>query len=158
MAAQIASRLTSAPSLDCGIPLDCQYFDQSSFAPPPAVGGAVVLARVELPAQYCGVLEYFSQYSDLFSRDPIEVATPGLLWQIRANGQPLSPYNQLNAILNPWGLCNFQLALRLQEGATLELIARRVADAIASPGKQLNLIGGRLAGRYWYNAAYGAKQ
>jgi hypothetical protein len=58
--------------------------------------------------------------------------------------------------LNPWGFGSFQLAIRLQEGAVLELIARRVGEIVASPGKQLNSIGGRLVGRYWYNATYGS--
>jgi hypothetical protein len=156
MPAQIIHRSKSPPTPDCGVPIDCQYFDTSNIVPLPTVGGTVVLARVELPAQYCGMLEYFSQFSDLFSRDPSEVLTAGLLWQIRSNGQPLSPYNQLNAILNPWGFGSFQLAIRLQEGAVLELIARRVGEIVASPGKQLNLIGGRLVGRYWYNATYGS--
>jgi hypothetical protein len=146
------------PSLDCGRPIDCQYFDRSNIVALPAVGATVVLARIELPQQYCGTLEYFSQYSDLFSRDPSEVLTHSLLWQIRANGQPLSPYHQLNVILNPWGFGSFQVALRLPEGAVLELIARRTGEAVASPGKQLNAIGGRLVGRYWYNSAYGAQQ
>jgi len=158
MSAHIIHRSKSPPTPDCGVPIDCQYFDTSNIVPLPAVGGTVVLARVELPAQYCGMLEYFSQFSDLFSRDPSEVVTAGLLWQIRSNGQPLSPYHQLNAILNPWGFGSFQLAIRLQEGAVLELTARRVAEVVASPGKQLNLIGGRLVGRYWYNATYGSER
>ena len=40
----------------------------------------------------------------------------------------------------------------------VEMIARRSGDVVASQGKQLNLIGGRLVGRYWYNTAYGAQQ
>jgi hypothetical protein len=155
MQAHIIHRPKLPPTPDCGVPVDCQYFDTFNIVPLPAVGGTAVLARVELPAQYCGMLEYFSQFSDLFSRDPSEVVTAGLLWQLRSNGQPLSPYNQLNAIVNPWGFGSFQLSIRLQEGAVLELIARRVAETVASPGKQLNSIGGRLVGRYWYNATYG---
>jgi len=143
---------------DCGIPLDSQYFDESSIVPLPSVGVAVVLARVQLPPQYCGVLEYFSQFSDLFSRDPAEVATPGLTWQLISNGQPLSPYHQMKAILNPWGFGSFQFLLRLPEGALLEMIVRRTASVVSSPGRTINLVGGRVVGRFWYNAAYGGRQ
>jgi hypothetical protein len=160
MTTQFTSRNSrAAPSFyDCGIPLDSQYFDDSNIVALPAVGATASLARVELPPQYCGVLEYFSQFTDLFSRDPTEVVTPGLVWQIRASGQPLSPYQQMTSILNPWGSGSYQFALRLPEGAVLELIVRRTAEAVASPGKQIKLVGGRLLGRYWYNSAYGTSQ
>jgi hypothetical protein len=29
---------------------------------------------------------------------------------------------------------------------------------VASPGKVIKTVGGRLLGRYWYNGAYGAPQ
>ena len=156
MTTQTLQRPKSPPVLDCGIPIDCQYFDRATIVPLPPVGGTALLARVELPPQYCGVLEFFCQYSDLFGRDRSEVLTPGLAWQLRANGQPLSPYHQLNLILNPWGCSSAPLAMRLPEGSTVELIARRTGETVASPGKQITLIGGRLLGRYWYNAAYGS--
>jgi hypothetical protein len=144
--------------LDCGIPLDSQYFDDARIVTLPGVGFSALLARVELPPQYCGVLEYFSQFTDLFSRDPSEVSTPGLLWQILANGQPLSPYHQLAAIINPWGFGSFQFSIRLPEGAVVEMVVRRTGNDVASPGKVINAVGGRLLGRYWYNDAYGAPQ
>lgn len=152
--AQIVPR--PATELACGIPLDSQYFDDSRIVPVPAIGNSVVLARVELPAQYCGVLEYFSQFTDLFSDDPVEVETPGLRWQLLANKQPLYPYNQLGLILNPWGYGSFQFCIRLPEGVVVEMVVRRIDEATASPGKQVNTVGGRLLGRYWYNAAYGS--
>jgi hypothetical protein len=142
-------------SLDCGIPLDAQYFDDARFDALPAVGAAALLARVQLPPQYCGVIEYFSQFTDLFSGDPTEVETPGLRWQILANRQPLAPYHQLAAILNPWGYGSFQFSLRLPEGAVVELVVRRIATAVNASGRQINRVGGRLLGRYWYNKAYG---
>jgi hypothetical protein len=143
-------------SADCGIPLDSQYFDDSRFEALPAVGATALLARVELPPQYCGVLEYFSQYTDLFGVDPTEVETPGLRWQVLANRQPLSPYHQLAAILNPWGFGSFQFSLRLPEGAVVELIVRRIATAANASGKPITRVGGRLLGRFWYNPAYGS--
>src|SRR5262245_49123114 len=100
-------------SYDCGIPFDSQYFDESSIVALPAVGATVTLARVELPAQYCGVLEFFSQFTDAYARDSSQVTTPGLVWQIRANGQPFSPYHQMTTILNPWGSGSYQFALRV---------------------------------------------
>ena len=150
------SRPTAA--LDCGIPIDSQYFDDARIVNLPGPGLSALLARVELPPQYCGVLEYFSQFTDLFSRDPTEVKTPGLLWQILANGQPLSPYHQLVTIINPWGFGSFQFSIRLPEGAVLEMVARRTGSDVASPGKVINMVGGRLLGRYWYNKAYGPAQ
>ena len=154
------AQLVSPPvtALDCGIPIDSHYFDDSKIVELPAVGASALLARVDLPPQYCGVLEYFSQFTDLFSRDSTEVKTPGLLWQILANGQPLSPYHQLVAIINPWGFGSFQFSLRLPEGAVVEMIVRRTGTDVASPGKVINEVGGRLLGRYWYDPSYGATQ
>jgi hypothetical protein len=154
--AQSVSR--SIAARDCGIPIDSQYFDDARIVNLPDLGLSALLARVELPPQYCGVLEYFSQFTDLFSRDPTEVKTPGLLWQILANGQPLSPYHQLVTIINPWGFGSFQFSIRLPEGAVVEMVVRRTGSDVASPGKVIKTVGGRLLGRYWYNGAYGAPQ
>ena len=149
------SLLRPIEPLDCGIPLDSQYFDDSRFAALPAVGASALLARVELPPQYCGVLQYFSQFTDLFSRDPAEVQTPGLRWQILANRQPLSPYHQLTTILNPWGFGSFEFSIRLPEGALLELVVRRIDELVNFSGQPIAIVGGRLLGRFWYNSAYG---
>ena len=71
----------------CGIPLDAEYFDVSGFVgnggvvekfdskdfglqppgPLPRRGEQVVLASFQLHPQYCGVLTYFSQYTDLYT-------------------------------------------------------------------------------------------
>lgn len=160
---QAATRRPDLPrasmAVDCGTPLDSQYFDESRVEPLPALGTAVLLARFELPPQYCGVLEYFSQFTDLFSHDPSQIETPGLQWQIRANGQPLAPYHQLTRIVNPWGFGSFQISLRLPESATVELLVRRTLEAVTNtPGKTINVVGGRLLGRYWYNGAFGVSQ
>ena len=149
------SRLQPIETLDCGIPVDAQYFDDSRFDALPDPGASALLAQVKLPAQYCGVLEYFSQFTDLWSRDPAEVRTPGLRWQILANREPLSPYHQLTTILNPWGFGSFQFSIRLPEGALVELVARRIDGAVNFSGQPINVVGGRLLGRYWYNSAYG---
>jgi hypothetical protein len=149
------SMLRPVTPLDCGIPIDSQYFDDAHFADLPEIGASALLARFELPSQYCGVLECFSQYTDLAIREPAEVETPGLLWQIRANRQPLSPYHRLTAIFNPWGYGSFQFSIRLAEAAVVELVARRIADQVNVSGKPITRIGGRLLGRYWYNSAYG---
>ena len=97
------TRIKPAISLDCGTPLDSQYFDDARIVPVPALGNTAVLARFELPRQYCGVLECFSQFTDLQCNDPAEIETPDLRWQLLANRQPLYPYHQLDLILNPWG-------------------------------------------------------
>lgn len=142
--------------LDCGIPIDSQYFDDARFDKVPEIGASTLLARFELPSQYCGVLECFSQYTDLASQEPAEVETPGLIWRILVNRQPFSPYNELGVILNPWGYGSFQFSLRLPEAAVVEMVVRRIAEG-KSPlsGKSIKRIGGRLLGRYWYNSGYG---
>ena len=145
----VARLRRTAEPLDCGIPVDSQYFDDARFDDIPPVGGTVLLARVELPHQYCGVLEYFSQFTNAFSQSA-QVETPNLVWQILANRQPLSPYHQFTTILNPWGVVSFQFSLRLPEGAVVEMVVRRIGDA-----GQVTRLGGRLLGRYWYNSAYG---
>lgn len=150
---ELPTRPKAATNLDCGVPLDSQYFDQAHITSVPAVGKAVVLARFELPRQYCGVLECFSQYTDLFSNDPTEIETPDLRWQLLANRQPLYPYNQLDLILNPWGYGSFPFSIRLPEGAVIEMVVQRVDSAAT---KQIKKVGGRLMGRYWYNNAFGS--
>jgi hypothetical protein len=147
--------LRPVTALDCGIPLDSQYFDDARVLPVPVVGATQTVARFELPAQYCGVLEYFAQFTDLFGRDPSAVETPGLRWQILANRQPLYPYHQLELIVNPWGNGSFQFSVRLPEGAVVEMVVRRIAEPVLAPANQIARVGGRLMGRFWYNSAYG---
>ncbi len=134
----------------CGIPVDSQYFDDSGVEPTPEVGKEVVLAHVELPPQYCGVLEYFSQFTDLQAKDASQVATPMLEWRILVNNRPLYPYVGLKQIINPWGYGSFPVNIRLEEGTTVEFAVRRVSTD-AAPG----VVGGRIVGRYWYNPIYG---
>jgi hypothetical protein len=135
----------------CGIPADAGFFDESSVTAPPPVGGETVLARYALHRNYCGVLLYFAQFTDRFARDPGEVLTPGFAWQIRCNGQPRDPYLTFDRIINPWGLSGFPLSLRLEEGCVVEFVVRRTVD----DHQDVAQIGGRILGRYWYNAAYG---
>jgi hypothetical protein len=132
----------------CGIPLDSQVFDESGFATPQA-GRTQRLARFELPPNYCGILEYFAQFTDVQARDPAEVETPGLNWSILVNGRPLSPYLPFNRILNPWGVGSFQTVIRLSEGAALEMVVRQTGPS------NVTRIGGRIVGRYWYNSEVG---
>lgn len=141
--------------LDCDVPIDSQSFDDARFAALPEIGSTALLARIELPPQYCGTLEYFAQFTDLFGREPAEIETPGLRWQIVANGEPLSPYHDFAAILNPWGHGSFQFRLRLPEAASVEFRVRRVGESASRSGKPIDTVGGRLMGRYWYNEAYG---
>lgn len=141
----------------CGIPLDAQVFDAAGIVDldkDSAVGRRHLLARFELPAQYCGVLEYFSQFTDAQARDPAEIDTPGLEWSILINGRPLYPYLAFTLILNPWGFGSFQTTARLNESATLEFIVRKTRDALAGE-TVINKAGGRIVGRYWYDAEYG---
>lgn len=138
-------------AVECDQPVDSQYFDAVGFVPGAKKklesGAWVQVVKWELPQQYCGILEYFAQFTDEQARDPSKV-TNGLRWQIRANGTPLAPYHALEAIVNPWGNGSFQFRIRLPDRAVVEMLVRGSAGAI-------DLIGGRLMGRYWYNAATG---
>jgi hypothetical protein len=135
----------------CGIALDSEYFDESGVVAAPAIGEQITLARFELPPQYCGILEYFSQFTDEHARNPAQIATPGLLWMILANHRPLYPYLNFDRIVNPWGYGSFQVSIRLDDSATVEFIVRKVSNA----APDITQVGGRIVGRCWYNAAYG---
>jgi hypothetical protein len=138
----------------CGLPRDYEHFDESGFEAAPPAGHQVVLARFELPPQYCGLLENFAQFTDLFGRDPSQVETPGLQWIISVNRRPLYPYVSLEQIVNPWGFGSFGIAVRLDEDATIEFTVRN-SGYDPAPGKEIKRVGGRISGRFWYNPAYG---
>jgi hypothetical protein len=152
---------SSALCAQCAMPLDSQYFDESSVQPVPATGHLLVLARFELPPNFCGKLEYFSQYTDSWANDNTRVRTPTLEWAILSNKRPLYPYIRLDRIVNPWGFGSFPVSVRLDDSATVEFVVRGVtprwddvaeaADATPAPTR----VGGRIVGRYWYNAAFG---
>lgn len=116
------------------------------------MGETVTLAKFELPPQYCGILEYFAQFTDEYAGDNSLIETPGIQWLILANGSPLFPYLSLDRIVNPWGAGAFPVAIRLQENTTLKFVARGVSSDKPTPIKK---VGGRLLGRFWYNAAHG---
>lgn len=135
----------------CGIPLDSQYFDESKVDTAPKLGQERLLARFELPPQYCGVLEYFAQFTDAYGKDPSRIHTPGLQWLILVNKRPLYPYTNLDRIVNPWGNGSFQVSIRLDENSTVEFRVRRLSDQ----APEVEIVAGRILGRYWYNTSYG---
>jgi hypothetical protein len=142
----------------CGVPVDSSYFDDSSIADVPPAGAEVVLARFELHPNYCGVLQYFAQYTNAYATSPVEVETPDLEWQIRSDGRPLAPWLTFRRIINPWGLLGFPVHVRLPEGSLTELVVRNVAPGIvvfSSSSTPVVKVGGRLLGRYWYNTTFG---
>jgi hypothetical protein len=141
----------SALCASCGAPFDSQYFDESSVVGAPNPGETVTLAEFELPPQYCGVLEYFSQFTDEYAGDRTKIRTVGIEWLILADGSPLFPYLSLDRIVNPWGEGVFPVAIRLQENTTLKFVARGVGGR----SSKLKEVGGRLMGRFWYNTAHG---
>ena len=153
----------SALCPNCGLPRDYEHFDESGFADTPSRGRQVVVARFELPPQYCGLLENFSQYTGQLGRDLAQVETPGLQWIISVNKRPLYPYIRLEHIVNPWGYGSFGVAIRLDENATVEFAVRNVGyPPPPAPGTppaetepEIKRIGGRIVGRFWYNPAYG---
>ncbi len=146
---------TAFTSALCGIPVDAQQFDESSIAPLPDTGREVLLARFELQPQYCGVFENFAQFvGDAFGRGLPLIDTPGLQWLIQMNGRPLYPYVNLKHVVNPWGFGSFPVAIRLDENASVEFVVRNVS--YVKPARHaIHSVGGRIAGRYWYNPAYG---
>ena len=158
----MAASLQPAPDRDaaracerCGLAADARHFDASGVVALPAPGREALLARVELSPQYCGVLEFFSQYTDAHARDAGAIETPGLQWLILVNRQVLAPYLDLQHILNPWGFGSFQILTRLPDGATLEFVVRRRLGANALAG--VSRVGGRLVGRSWYDASFGGR-
>lgn len=155
----------------CGIPVDAQYFDRSGFAriaeegedgkssPLLKPGEQVVLASFQMHPQYCGVLQCFAQFTDAFAGDNAQVATPGLRWTLLRNGQPVAPYEQLESIINPWGYGNYSFNIRLDEGSRIELaIQNRSWAPTEIDCGWIGTVGGRIMGRYWYNAAYGGER
>ena len=140
------------PCYTCGIPVDAGFFDESTVQDAPAPGQECVLARYELHRNYCGVLLYFAQFTDRYASDAAQVRTPGYRWQIRCDGQPRDPYLTFDRIINPWGMAGFPLALRLEAGCVVEFVVQRKGDDEELP---LTRVGGRILGRYWYNAAFG---
>lgn len=135
----------------CGIPLDSQYFDDSSVEPAPGPGQEVVLARFDLPAQYCGVLQYFAQFTEAFAKDASKIDTPEIEWRLLVNNHALFPYINLRHIVNPWGYGSYPVNIRLDENSSIELVARGLAvqtDPVPN-------VAGRIMGRFWYNASYG---
>jgi hypothetical protein len=136
----------------CGLPLDAEHFDESSIQKLPR-GGEVILARFELQPQYCGVLENFSQFvGDENGALLTAIHTPGLEWLILVNHRPLYPFLKLEHIVNPWGFGGFPFAIRLDENALVELAVR---DVNLPQNSQVQTVGGRITGRYWYNPIYG---
>jgi hypothetical protein len=142
----------------CAFPLDSQHFDESSIvelpvdAGRPIVGRSIVLARFTLPPQYCGVLEYFSQYTNRLVTQSRQVETEGLEWMVLSNGRPLAPYLGVEWIVNPWGSFGFPLAIRLEESTTVELVVR---NRDYTRPAEITRVGGRIGGRYWYDVAEG---
>jgi len=140
----------------CGIPVDAGYFDSSSIVEAPNAGNPeVILASFQLHPNYCCVLQYFAQFTDEHARDPVQVQTGDIEWQIRSNGQPLAPWLKFNHIINPWGINGFPINVRLRESCLLEFVARFVGTGSIPLLLTPSLVGGRLLGRFWYNDAFG---
>jgi hypothetical protein len=136
----------------CGIPLDAEIFDDSSIETPPEIGETLVLARFDLPPRYCGVLQRFQQLVERANGPQPGMRTPGLEWSVRTDGRPLAPYTGFERLLNAWGGDVFEVKIRLDEGARVEFVVRGVPPG---PGPGIRFVGGRLAGRYWYNVLHG---
>lgn len=177
--------LTNNHCVICGIPLDAEHFDSSGLvgkafrekdpADPfklitglqpaeelPRRGEQKVLASFQLHSQYCGVLTYFAQYTDLFAHDNSQLQTPGFEWLILQNGKPVFPYTRLEMIVNPWGNNCLPVSVRLDENAKVEFILRNRSikdDDIKgdTPNYPIRAFAGRIMGRYWYNDSFGGR-
>lgn len=135
----------------CGIPADALAFDASSVVPWASTSREIVLARFDLPSQYCGVLDSFFQFTSEHAADASRILTPTIQWRLLIDRHPVAPYPDLRWIVNPWGACAPSTAIRLSPGARVELVARRLPGTDAS-----STIAGRITGHYWYDASYGA--
>ena len=136
----------------CDSPLDSGPFDNSTVRRAPDPGDEAVLARYALQPTHCGVLRYFAQFTDRHAEDPTKIRTAGYQWQIRSDTQPLDPYLTFDHIINPWGLAAFPVDVRLDHGATIELVIRN----IGATGKDvLTEVGGRIVGWHWYDTRFG---
>jgi len=138
----------------CGIPIDSLCFDDSRVVENWAGARREErLAHFELPAQYCGVLESFMQFTDVHAQDPRRIATPSVQWRLLIDRHPASPYIDLAWILNPWGSWQPSgVVIKLPAGATVDLVARRVPGAADG----IQVVAGRITGRYWYDTSFGA--
>lgn len=176
----IANTSNNNSCVICGIPLDAEYFDVNGFVgetrvdingasrdpfeffklPPlekiPQRGEQKVLASFQLHPQYCGALTYFSQYTDLYTRDNTNILTPGFEWIITQNGKPVFPYTRLEMIVNPWGYNCLPVLVRLDENAKIEFVLRNrsISDLTSYP---IKAFAGRIMGRYWYNETFGGR-
>lgn len=183
----MATVLANNRLLDCGVPVDADYFDVSGFvgevttridgepADPfllyslqlpetlPRRGEERVLASFQLHAQYCGVLTHFAQFTDLYAENPSQILTPGFEWLILQNGKPVFPYMRLEMIVNPWGCNCLPVVVRLDENARLEFVIRNrsIKDEDLERDKPrsypIRSFAGRLMGRYWYNEGFGGR-
>jgi hypothetical protein len=179
--------LTDKSCMICGIPLDAEYFDVSGFVGKaltkadgnlvdpfegfhptqpegfPPRGEQRVLASFQLHPQYCGVLTYFSQYTDLYARDNTQILTPGFEWIVLQNGKPVFPYTRLEMIVNPWGYNCLPILVRLDENARVEFVIRNrgiTDDKLPGgppPKYPISAFAGRIMGRYWYNDNFGGR-
>ena len=117
-----------------------------------------MLASFQLHPQYCGVLTYFSQYTDLYVGDNTQILTPGFEWSILQSGKPMFPYTRLETIVNPWGYNCLPVLVRLDENARVEFVLRnRGIRDNDLPNYPIKAFAGRIMGRYWYNDSFGGR-
>lgn len=176
----MATTFANERIIDCNIPVDADYFDVSGFAGKASVqiSGSTVdpfafyhlgapadlprrgeqqqLASFQLHPQYCGVLTYFAQFTDLYAKDAFQILTPGFEWIISQNDKPLFPYMRLEMIVNPWGCNCLPVLVRLDENARIEISIRNrsISDIANYP---IQGFAGRIMGRYWYNSSFGGR-
>jgi hypothetical protein len=158
--------------LNCGIPIDAGIFDDSAIinitTPGEASPGrpqasllpgeALELARFDLSPEHCGVLLSFAQYTDQYATSVKNVLTPGYLWEIRYDDQPLAPWLRFDRVINPWGLAGFPMAVRLQPESRLRLMIHNQNVPPTDAQHWLRQVGGRLVGRYWFDDEHAGRR
>jgi hypothetical protein len=155
VAALVAARAKSedAACPRCGQAIDSRHFDASGFQPLPE-RGARRCSRVSNSRRNTAACSSSSPNTPTSRR-----AMPRRSRRRGSNGccgsiaRCSNPYVQLEHIVNPWGFGSFQLAVRLPEGATVELVAKRALAAPVLAG--VSKVGGRLCGRNCMTRASG---
>jgi len=175
-APEATSIATAPPSPTTAVPspawIDLFADFKIRFEELPRRGEQKVLASFQLHPQYCGILTYFAQYTDLYARNNSQIFSPGFEWIILQNGKPLFPYTRLEFIINPWGNNCLPVAVRLDENARVEFVIRNrsINDAdlqavfdpvtgklLTAPKYPIRAFAGRIMGRYWYNESFGGR-
>ena len=144
---------------NCGLPRDYEHFDESGFASrqrrsSPAVRWCWRASNCRHNTAGCSKISpSLPTCSGAISPRSRRPACNG---SSQSTNGPLYPYVRLEHIVNPWGYGSFGVSIRLDENATVEFVVRNLGHPPPDrPETEINRVGGRIVGRFWYNPAYG---